>query len=150
SVVGLGTSFRVTIPLGIGHLPPDRVRTKPTPASTAADADSFVKEALSWLPGETPKTKISERGVAASDEPAKAPLRSTLGESQPRIALADDNADMRAYLLRLLETAGYRVDVFANGAAILAACTAVPPDLIVTDIMMPELDGFALLQRLRA
>jgi PAS domain S-box-containing protein len=151
SVAGLGTTFRVAIPLGIAHLPPDRVRTNPRPASTAGDADYFVKEALSWLPDETPKTTISDgRGVAASDEAAKALLRETLGEGQPRIALADDNADMRAYLRRLLETAGYCVDVFANGAAALAACTVAPPDLIVTDIMMPELDGVALLQRLRA
>jgi PAS domain S-box-containing protein len=151
SAAGLGTTFRVSIPLGVAHLPPDRVRTTPRPASTTAGADAFVKEALGWLPGETPKAAIcDERGDAASDEASKALLRETLGESQPRIALADDNADMRAYLRRLLETAGYCVDTFANGAAALVACTAAPPDLIVTDIMMPELDGVTLLQRLRA
>ena len=151
SVAGLGTTFRVAIPLGIAHLPPDRVRTTPRPASTAGGAGAFVKEAIGWLPGETTKTAIcNERGDAASDEASKALLRGTPGESQPRITLADDNADMRAYLRRLLETAGYCVNAFSNGAAALAACTAAPPDLIVTDIMMPELDGVTLLQRLRA
>ena len=64
--------------------------------------------------------------------------------------LADDNADMRAYGRRLLVARGYAVTAVADGAAALAACRAVPPDLVLSDVMMPGMDGFGLLRALRA
>ncbi|HEX7793393.1 MAG TPA: PAS domain-containing protein, partial [Vicinamibacterales bacterium] len=65
-----------------------------------------------------------------------------------RIVLADDNADMRAYVSRLL---GERwvVTAVADGAAALAAAKAETPDIVVADVMMPEMDGFELLMALR-
>ena len=66
-----------------------------------------------------------------------------------RILWADDNADMRAYVSRLL---GDRYDVQAvgDGEAALEAARAHPPALILSDVMMPKLDGYGLLQALRA
>jgi PAS domain S-box-containing protein len=141
SVAGQGSTFGVVIPLGTAHLPPDRLHATPKPASTAS---AFVQEASGWLSDETLNTAIS------AEQGDTAPLSRNPSENRPRIVLAEDNADMRAYVGHLLEAALYRVDVFANGAAALAACAAAPPDLIVTDVMMPELDGFTLLHRLRA
>ena len=70
---------------------------------------------------------------------------------RPRIVLADDNADMRGYIARILETGGYDVHAVADGEAALAAVHQDPaPDLLLTDIMMPRLDGFGLLQAIRA
>ena len=66
-----------------------------------------------------------------------------------RIVLADDNADMRTYVRNLLSSQ-YRVEAFADGAAALEAIRAEPPELVLTDVMMPRLDGFALLKALRA
>ncbi|HAT47183.1 MAG TPA: hypothetical protein DCS90_18950, partial [Ktedonobacter sp.] len=65
------------------------------------------------------------------------------------ILLADDNTDMRDYLKRLLSTR-YSVDAVTNGAAALGAAFERTPDLVLSDIMMPELDGFQLLHALRA
>src|SRR5262249_9740453 len=52
SVVGDGSTFTVSIPLGKGHLPADRVGAARTLPSTALGADPFIEEALRWLPGE--------------------------------------------------------------------------------------------------
>ena len=67
---------------------------------------------------------------------------------RPRVLIADDNADMRLYLVRLLSE---RFDVTAvpNGRAALDAIQQQLPDLVLSDVMMPELDGFGLLRELR-
>ena len=64
--------------------------------------------------------------------------------------LADDNADMRDYVGRLLNRAGFVVVTASDGEKALAACLANPPDLVLTDLMMPKLDGFGLVARLRS
>src|SRR5581483_11106980 len=65
-----------------------------------------------------------------------------------RILLADDNADMREYVSRLLEER-YEVRAVANGQEALDAAIADPPDLILSDVMMPGMDGFTLLRNVR-
>ena len=132
SAPGQGTAFRVTMPRGTSHLAPDRIRLQPdlTPVTRA---EAYVAEALRWVPDPT-------------DPDAAAPLSG----NRPRIVLADDNADMRGYLAQILEQAGYAVEAVADGTAALAAARREPPDLVLTDVMMPGLDGFALLRALRA
>jgi PAS domain S-box-containing protein len=98
-----------------------------------------VNEALRWLPeGPTP---TDEANVVAAP-PGKASARE-------RILVVDDNADMRDYLTRLLGQS-FEVEAVADGRAALAAIDRVAPDLILTDIMMPHVDGFQFLARLRA
>src|SRR6185436_17500924 len=65
-----------------------------------------------------------------------------------RILVVDDNADMRDYLRELL--AGWDVEIATDGLRALDAARAHPPDLILTDVMMPGMDGFALLRELRS
>jgi signal transduction histidine kinase/CheY-like chemotaxis protein len=77
------------------------------------------------------------------------PLAGTPAPGRPRIVVADDNADMREYLTRLLQTR-YTVDAFANGETALRAIRADLPALVLSDVMMPGLDGFGLLRELRA
>ena len=158
STVGGGSIFSVTIPLGAAHLPADRVGTPRTLSSTAVGAGAFVEEALRWLPDEEtsrafPGTVGNAReafppGASASRPPgARAP--DEVVAKRPRILWADDNADMRQYVRRLL---GERYDVEAvpDGEAALEAARARPPDLVLSDVMMPRLDGFGLLNALRA
>ena len=68
---------------------------------------------------------------------------------RPRVLIADDNSDMRQYLARLLSEQ-YEVETVADGQAALQAAHEHSPDLIVSDVMMPILDGFELLKALRA
>ncbi|RBY89660.1 histidine kinase [Blastococcus sp. TF02A-30] len=65
------------------------------------------------------------------------------------VLVVDDNADMRAYLTRLL-TPYWTVRSTANGEEALAAVAEQVPDLVLTDVMMPRVDGFELLRALRA
>lgn len=69
--------------------------------------------------------------------------------SRPRIVWADDNADLRDYVQRLLGER-YAVEAVADGEAALAAVRRSLPDLVLSDVMMPRLDGIGLLRALRA
>jgi two-component system KDP operon response regulator KdpE len=65
------------------------------------------------------------------------------------ILVVDDDHRMRRLLKVNLEGAGYRVVALNNGAAALEQVELDPPDLMLLDVMMPEMDGFTCLQRLR-
>jgi signal transduction histidine kinase/DNA-binding response OmpR family regulator len=138
---GEGSAFTVRIPTGRDHLPQDRVDGAISLTSTAIGADAFVDEAERWLPG-APADAALPSGFRGQSDVAPA------AERLERILVVDDNADMRDYLRQLL--ASWRVETAPDGAAALAAAQASPPDLIVTDVMMPRLDGFELLRALRA
>ena len=151
SEVDRGTTFSVTIPTGKDHLPNNliqqnetkSVRELPTPTSTPISANSFVAEAQRWLPQAeiTLPCELSTDGV--------------YNNKKGRILIVDDNADLRNYLQRLLEP-DYEVVTANNGLTALNKIRAAVEedssnyDLVLADIMMPEMDGFELLQTLRA
>lgn len=135
-----GSEFTVSLRLGSAHLPTAQVMTKRT-AAAPVSANPFVEEARRWLPAHHGATGEATQGpVPSSGEPAAATAR---------ILLADDNADMREYAHRLLSER-WHVDVVANGRDALRAARTIQPDVIVSDVMMPELDGFGLLREVRA
>jgi PAS domain S-box-containing protein len=76
-------------------------------------------------------------------------LKTVPTRSPARVLLVDDNADMRDYLTRILSE-HVEVEAVADGASALAAANERVPDLVLTDVMMPGLDGFELLKALRA
>ncbi|MCY7313460.1 MAG: response regulator, partial [Pseudoxanthomonas sp.] len=140
SVLGQGSSFTVTIPKGSSHLPSDPLEPGGIPVPSALQADHYALEAMRWLPSE-------DATVSIAPSPASIPPRSP--DRRQRILLADDNADMREYLSRLLG-GRYAVQAVSDGEAALAAARRDPPDLVLTDVMMPRLDGLGLLAQLRA
>lgn len=77
------------------------------------------------------------------------PSTQSFSSARPLILVIDDNADMRDYLRRLLASR-YDVDVVADGQTALERIGARLPGLVLTDVMTPRLDGFALLEKLRA
>ena len=105
-------------------------------------AEPFVTEALRWLPADDAAQAGAPALPATGDHD---PLVTTPG----RVLVADDNADMREYLQRLLAPR-YAVEVVQDGRDALAAALASPPDLVLSDVMMPGLDGMGLLTALRA
>jgi signal transduction histidine kinase/DNA-binding response OmpR family regulator len=143
SVPGQGSAFKITIPRGRGHLPAEQIGAARTQASTAPGALPFVEEALRWLPSVGSE---EERVIADVDVGT---LANEGAEGRARIVLADDNADMRDYVRRLLASR-YDVEVVGDGQAALAAIARDRPDLVLSDIMMPRLDGMQLLMTLRA
>ena len=131
SVEGRGSTFRVTLPLGSAHLPEGRVAARRA-QQTFTSAAHFVEEAQQWGTGQK--------------DPEELPPESS--GPRPCVLLAEDNADMRQYLARLLRERWDVVEV-SDGHAALAAVRARKPDLVLSDVMMPGLDGFGLLRELR-
>ena len=140
---GRGSAFTVSIPRGSSHLPQDQVRNSSGPAVTSTQVNSYLEEALGWLPGESGIT-----GAKVPDTCAAGTSHAPTQADQAVILLADDNADMRDYVSRLLSP-HYRVHCVANGSDALAAVRNLHPDLVLTDVMMPGLDGFQLLRAIR-
>src|SRR5262249_40780253 len=81
-------------------------------------------------------------------EDMNSPRRPVAPSPRPRILLADDNSDMREYVRRLL-VANYEVEAVGDGEAALQAARERPPDLVLSDVMMPKLDGFGMLKAMR-
>jgi PAS domain S-box-containing protein len=150
SVYGAGSTFTVRIPLGNAHLPPDRIRaTAPRAlASTAIGANAYVEEAIRWLPG-AGVTDGAEADLLGAEQAGLGSHHRALNSQLSRVLIADDNADMRDYLRRLLAQQNYRVESVADGQAALAAARREKPDLMIIDVMMPIMDGFALLRAVR-
>ncbi len=147
SALGAGTTFAVSIPFGSKHLPAEHVLEKPSlpsgdaPLSIRSRAQklAFVAETSRWFDG----------NAAGSFLPGiDAPLPSSAKELPAHLLVVDDNADMRDYVARLL-SAHWTVETVADGEAALARLREKPFDIVLTDIMMPNLDGFGLLKAIR-
>lgn len=65
------------------------------------------------------------------------------------ILVVDDDADVRELLCRMLEQDGYAAAAASGGAQALRSIESDAPDLVITDVVMPGMDGFEVLQRLR-
>jgi signal transduction histidine kinase/DNA-binding response OmpR family regulator len=126
SELGRGTTFTVSLPLGSAHLSLEQRRPRPAPVTS--HVASYVEEAQRWLPTSTIIAPASGR---------------------ERVLIVDDNADMRDYLVRVLAER-WTVDVASNAASALDLARKHPPDLVLTDVMMPGVDGFRLLRELRS
>lgn len=138
SAPGEGSRFWVRVPLGSGHLPQDRIAGGEPVSSEWSPAQAILAETFRWLEQEPPPGPVPEEvGPRESGQPAR-----------PRVLVVDDNADMRDYVTGLLAPE-YRVSVAVDGADALAVAREDPPDLVLTDVMMPNLDGFGLLAALR-
>ncbi|HEY7286917.1 MAG TPA: ATP-binding protein [Vicinamibacterales bacterium] len=133
SKVGEGTTFTVSIPFGESHLPADQIAPS-SGGGRASERQAYVDEASGWL-----------RGVEQAPEAAMA----VEPPSTAQVLLADDNADMADYARRILSDR-WSVNTVHNGRDALRVARERRPDVIVTDIMMPELDGVGLLREVRA
>ncbi len=91
-----------------------------------------------WAVGARPESILAEP-VAATVESQR---------DRARLLIVDDNADMREYLARLLRS-HWNVDLAEDGQAALESILANPPDLVLSDVMMPRLDGLGLIKELR-
>jgi signal transduction histidine kinase/AmiR/NasT family two-component response regulator len=138
SKLGVGSTFVVSIPLGSAHLPQDRIASRPRADRVAGErrSEAFLEEALRWLPE-----------AVAEDEARPRPRGAAA--RRKRVLIADDNADMRDYVRRLLEQS-YDVSVAKDGQEALEVTRRLKPDLVISDIMMPVMDGIAFLKALRA
>jgi PAS domain S-box-containing protein len=144
---GQGARFVVTLPA-----PRDTARqvssaSNPSDAAHAPRAQaserarSYVDAAMRWAPDAQHVPVAEEAPLVVSDE--------TGGEAPGRVLVVDDNADLRDYMRRMLAAAGHEVSVAVDGQDALDMARATHPEVIVSDVMMPRLDGFGLLRALR-
>ena len=147
STVNRGTAFSIDLPFGVAHLPAEHIDAGSPNASTAAPTQSFVEEALRWLPDGASQDVLFNEG-GADDAPFSGVIPADSAERR-RVLLAEDNADLRAYIARLLAERGYEVETAADGEAALATLRLFRADLLVTDLMMPRLDGLGLVRAIR-
>lgn len=142
STLNQGSCFTVTLPVGTAHLPADQIEVATAPSSVPSVSQSFVAEAERWQT-QPPQTASDQSLTAEVSDFSDAPI------SASEILLVDDNVDMCSYIQNLLDS-HYRTRVATTGTAALLAIQQSHPDLVLTDVMMPEMDGFELLRRLRA
>ncbi|HEY0432529.1 MAG TPA: PAS domain S-box protein, partial [Chitinophagaceae bacterium] len=130
SEVGKGSRFTVVIPAGRLHLPDGQI----------AHSHRLEEMVLDSLVGEA--TQLADINDKLNTGEAVVP-------DHPYLLVVDDNADMRAYLKTILET-DFPVALASNGKEALGIIEKRLPELIVSDIMMPEMDGIQLLNTVKA
>ncbi|MEU4779774.1 ATP-binding protein [Micromonospora sp. NPDC023633] len=140
SRVGTGTTFTVALPWSAAG----RTGGPAAPVDGVGDATrAAVQEAIGWL------ADPAQAGASAPAGPPTPAYGAVDALRHARILVADDNADMRTYLARLLGEQGWRVETVGNGRQALEAIRREQPDLVLTDVMVPDVDGFELVRRLR-
>ena len=127
---GVGTQFVIELRAGRAHLPPEHVAESSETAAAVRTAAAYLDEALQWLPY------------------GAQPVASAPTSSGARVLVVDDNSDLRAFLSSLLSP-HYAVQAVADGREALAAVQVRRPDLVLSDVMMPNLDGLGLVRALR-
>ncbi|MER6146274.1 SpoIIE family protein phosphatase [Streptomyces sparsogenes] len=156
---GEGSTFTVEVPFGAAHLAADDIGTGPRLPDgavrrerTAAYAGEALRRLRSGTWGEgVPGTDTGAAPAPApvtGDRPAAAPQGGETAR-RPLLLVADDNPDVRGYLKELL-VPEHDVLLVGDGRTALETALSRPVDLVLTDVMMPRLDGFALVRALRS
>lgn len=133
SIEHQGSSFIVTLPLGKAHLAASDILDTPAQPGISGLAGTFLEEARSILGQE----EIPEH---TAEHPER--------DAHTTVLIVDDNADMRQYLVRLLKPY-FGIRTATNGADALQQLHAHPIDLVLSDLMMPVMDGKQLLTLLK-
>jgi len=131
---GAGSTFTVTVPLGTAHLPADRIIVD-GPADLPEDQSRLYVEEAHWWLGDSAPAPVAPGAVHAG--------------RRGRVLFADDNADLRDHVARLLRPS-FDVTAVTDGRQALELALVEQFDLVLTDVMMPRLDGFGLIKALRA
>jgi PAS domain S-box-containing protein len=131
STEGSGSTFTVSLPLGSQHLPAEKIVDQPA-AFLAELSETFISEAA------TRNHHPQENGSIVTDD----------ASPRPHLLIVDDNADMLAYISRLLQ-GDYHITTATHGKEALESIKRQEPDLVLSDIMMPVMDGIQLLKAVK-
>ena len=140
SKVERGTRFTIRIPFGSSHLPKDQVFGKLRGGrDMSVTSRAYTDEAMGWVKKDKPRS--------IGEETKQQLVKSRMNET---ILIVDDNADMRGYIARILDgNTSLSIETATDGLEALKAIKKKLPSLIITDIMMPNMDGISLVGMLR-
>lgn len=143
---GQGSTFLVSIPKGKRHLPAKNIYELREKTSVSPMACIYANEAMSWMPAATEDPML----VMGNQDSSFRSSQDRFSNAQnTHILLVDDNSDIREYITSILK-AQYKVIAAHNGTKAMALIeSGFRPDLILADLMMPEMNGFELLSRIR-
>lgn len=131
STLNQGTTFSITLPKGKSHLPAEMVSQKSLPFDKKG-ASFYLEEASQWISPEAPEK-----------------TETTSAASSARILVVDDNVGLRAYIHSILHS-HYVIEAAIDGMQAIEKVKNQKPDLILSDVMMPNMDGFELLRIMRS
>jgi len=135
SVYGQGTAFEVVLPIGKDHLKPESI------------VEETAEEAIQELPRTQTFAMATDAVTPVSDDATNAGV-SEADASKPCVLYADDHAELRRYVRNLLKE-HYRVILAVDGKDGLDKAREHKPVLILSDLMMPEMNGTEFCQKVR-
>ncbi len=136
SIEGKGTTFTIRLPYHPTKIPEKQSKTGSMPSENGAESEE-------WLAGLYRRAELFPTATLA---PAKAVSGDTSGRAV--VLVADDEPDMRRYLKSELET-DYQIIEAVDGVDALEKATQLSPDIILLDMMMPQMDGLDVCRELR-
>ena len=135
---GKGTTFKIKLPLGKEHLKREEIVTKEKQEETETTIENSDK--IKWI--EMPKEKSVINGLIDTDMSGEE-------EAKPLLLVVEDNFDVRSYIISHLEEE-YKIHEAIDGADGFTKSVDLFPDLIISDVMMPKMDGFQLCEKLKS
>lgn len=147
SVEGQGSEFRVLLRLAADAIAPSVRDRRRVDIPRADQRRAEDRDMTNWVPiamtGEAFVT-VGEGDQTGSNPRVQRPV----GARPPRVMLVEDNPDMRGYLVGRLSR-NYELQICSTGMEALAAVRKRPPDLVLSDVMMPEMSGYDLCQAIK-
>ena len=131
-----GTTFTIWLHFGTTHLPPEQVLAVPAELQLG-------RAAVELADVEMDLSDIQANG--AQDEPQSL----ILGSQYPTVLIVDDNPDLRRYVSHIISDSGFNVLLSKNALEGFEVAKSHRPDLIVTDLMMPQVSGLDLIRMIR-
>ena len=131
-----GTTFTIWLHFGTTHLPPEQVLAVPAELQLG-------RAAVELADVEMDLSDIQANGVL--DEPQSL----ILGSQYPTVLIVDDNPDLRRYVAHIISDSGFNVLLAKNALEGFEVAKSHRPDLIVTDLMMPQVSGLDLIRMIR-
>jgi signal transduction histidine kinase/class 3 adenylate cyclase len=136
STYGQGSCFSVWLPGGTAHL--------------SADAVTDAPKTLQLNRAAIELADIQTDGQEATDLDWQIPaLSADAATAATRILVVEDHPDLRTYIAAIVRQQGYEVLIAKNGAEGLALAEAHRPQLVITDLMLPQVSGLELIQQVR-